>query len=470
MKPVIALVGRPNVGKSTLFNVLTRTRDAIVANFPGLTRDRQYGKGVVGEIDYLVIDTGGLSGDEHGIDGEMASQSLQAIEESNAVIFLVDGKEGLTASDEAIAQHLRQTGKPIFLVVNKTDRIDPDIAIGEFFVMGIGEPIPIAAAHNRGVRSLIEGILAGFAPDDEEDEAQYGIKVAIVGRPNVGKSTLVNRIMGEERVVVYDMPGTTRDSIYIPFERDDKKYTLIDTAGVRRRARVKLTVEKFSVIKTLQAIDDAHVVIMVLDAHEGLSDQDAHLFGFIIDSGRALVVAINKWDGLQPDERDEIKRTFDLKFPFLTFAKVHFISALHGTGVGNIFASLNKAYESAMADFSTPALTELLESLVLAHQPPLVKGRRIKLRYAHQGGKNPPIIVIHGNQTDAVPGSYKRYLENAFKDHLQLVGTPIRIEFRGGSNPFAGKKNVLTKGQVKNRQRMVKFSKKQKGKKKNKRG
>ena len=470
MKPVIALVGRPNVGKSTLFNVLTRTRDAIVANFPGLTRDRQYGKGVVGEIDYLVIDTGGLSGDENGIDGEMASQSLQAIEESNAIIFLVDGKEGLTASDEAIAKHLRQTGKPIHLVVNKTDRIDPDIAIGEFFAMGIGEPVPIAAAHNRGVRSLIEDILAEFASEDEEDDEQTGIKVAIVGRPNVGKSTLINRIMGEERVVVYDMPGTTRDSIYIPFERDGKKYTLIDTAGVRRRARVKLTVEKFSVIKTLQAIDDAHVVVMVLDAHEGLSDQDAHLFGFIIDSGRALVVAINKWDGLQPDERDEIKRTFDLKFPFLSFAKVHFISALHGTGVGNIFASLNKAYESAMADFSTPALTELLESLVLSHQPPLVKGRRIKLRYAHQGGKNPPIIVIHGNQTDAVPGSYKRYLENAFKDHLKLVGTPIRIEFRGGSNPFAGKKNVLTKGQVKNRQRMVKFSKKQKGKKKDKRG
>jgi len=470
MKPVIALVGRPNVGKSTLFNVLTRTRDAIVANFPGLTRDRQYGKGVVGEIDYLVIDTGGLSGDENGIDGEMASQSLQAIEESNAIIFLVDGKEGLTASDEAIAKHLRQTGKPIHLVVNKTDRIDPDIAIGEFFAMGIGEPIPIAAAHNRGVRSLIEDILAEFASEDEEDEEQTGIKVAIVGRPNVGKSTLINRIMGEERVVVYDMPGTTRDSIYIPFERDGKKYTLIDTAGVRRRARVKLTVEKFSVIKTLQAIDDAHVVVMVLDAHEGLSDQDAHLFGFIIDSGRALVVAINKWDGLQPEERDEIKRTFDLKFPFLSFAKVHFISALHGTGVGNIFASLNKAYESAMADFSTPALTELLESLVLSHQPPLIKGRRIKLRYAHQGGKNPPIIVIHGNQTDAVPGSYKRYLENAFKDHLKLVGTPVRIEFRGGSNPFAGKKNMLTKGQIKNREKMGKFSKKQKGKKKNKRG
>ncbi|MDH3355623.1 MAG: ribosome biogenesis GTPase Der, partial [Chromatiales bacterium] len=396
MKPVIALVGRPNVGKSTLFNVLTRTRDAIVANFPGLTRDRQYGKGVVGETDYLVIDTGGLSGDENGIDGEMASQSLQAIEESNAIIFLVDGKERLTPADEGIAKYLRQTGKPVFLVVNKTDRVDPDIAIGDFFSMGIGEPIPIAASHNRGVRSLIEDILASFAPDEEVSVEQGGIKVAIVGRPNVGKSTLVNRIMGEERVVVFDMPGTTRDSIYIPFERDGTKYTLIDTAGVRRRARVKQTVEKFSVIKTLQAIDDAHVVVMVLDAHEGLSDQDAHLFGFILDSGRALVVAINKWDGLETDERDEIKRTFDRKFPFLSFAKTHFISALHGTGVGNLYASIDKAYDSAMADFSTSALTELLESLVMSHQPPMVKGRRIKMRYAHQGGKNPPRIIIHG--------------------------------------------------------------------------
>ncbi|MCW8826009.1 MAG: ribosome biogenesis GTPase Der, partial [Gammaproteobacteria bacterium] len=281
--------------------------------------------------------------------------------------------------------------------------------------------------------------------------------VAIVGRPNVGKSTLVNRILGEERVVVFDMPGTTRDSIYIPFERDEKKYTLIDTAGVRRRARVKQTVEKFSVIKTLQAIDDAHVVIMVLDAHEGLSDQDAHILGFILDSGRALVVAINKWDGLETDERDEIKRTFDHKFPFLSFAETHFISALHGTGVGNLFGSLNKAYDSAMADFSTPALTDLLESLVKSHQPPMVRGRRIKLRYAHQGGRNPPIIVIHGNQTDSVPGSYKRYMENAFREHLKLVGTPIRIEFRGGANPFAGKKKVFTKGPAKSRQLLDKF-------------
>jgi len=469
MKPVIALVGRPNVGKSTLFNVLTRTRDAIVADFPGLTRDRQYGKGVLGDEDYLVIDTGGLSGDESGIDGEMAGQSLQAIEESNAILFIVDGKQGLTAADEGIAKHLRQTGKQLFLVVNKTDRIDPDIAILDFYSLGIGEPLPIAAAHNRGVRSLIEGILANFAPADEDEDDQQGIKVAIVGRPNVGKSTLVNRIMGEERVVVYDMPGTTRDSIYIPFERDEKQYTLIDTAGVRRRARVKQTVEKFSVIKTLQAIDDAHVVIMVLDAHEGLSDQDAHLLGFILDSGRALVVAINKWDGLDSDDRDEIKRSFDLKFPFLSFAKVHFISALHGTGVGNLYASIDKAYESAMADFSTPFLTDLLESLVMAHQPPLVRGRRIKLRYAHQGGKNPPIIVIHGNQTDAVPGSYRRYLENAFREHLKLVGTPIRIEFKGGTNPYAGKKNVLTKGQVKNRQRMVKFASKRDKKQKKRR-
>jgi GTP-binding protein len=469
MKPVIALVGRPNVGKSTIFNVLTRTRDAIVADFPGLTRDRQYGKGVLGDENYLVIDTGGLSGDEHGIDAEMADQSLLAIEESNAVLFIVDGKEGLTPADEGIAKHLRQTGKTIYVVVNKTDRVDPEVAILDFYSLGFGEPIAIAAAHNRGVRSLIEGILASFEPDEVYDEDEQGVKVAIVGRPNVGKSTLVNRIMGEERVVVFDMPGTTRDSIYIPFERDGKQYTLIDTAGVRRRGKVTQTVEKFSVIKTLQAIDDAHVVIMVLDAHEGLSDQDAHLLGFILDAGRALVVAINKWDGLQSDDRDEVKRVLDHKFSFLSFAKIHFISALHGTGVGNLFASLNKAYDSAMADFSTPALTNLLESLVLAHQPPMIKGRRIKLRYAHQGGKNPPIIVIHGNQTDAVPGSYRRYLENAFREHLKLVGTPIRIEFKGGVNPFQGKKNLLAEHQTRNRQRQAKFSATKNKKQKNKR-
>lgn len=460
MKPVIALVGRPNVGKSTLFNALTRTRDALVADYPGLTRDRQYGTGKVGERSYLVVDTGGLSGEDEGIDGEMAQQVLAAIGESDAVLFMVDGRDGMTAADEAIAAHLRQCGKPITLVVNKTDRVDPDVARSEFFSLGLGDPISIAAAHNRGVRALIGEVLQAFPEEVEEDEEEQGIKVAIVGRPNVGKSTLVNRILGEERVVVFDMPGTTRDSIYVPFEKDDQLYTLIDTAGVRRRARIKEHIEKFSIIKTLQAIADAHVVIMVLDAREGISEQDAHLLGFIMDAGRALVIAINKWDGLHSDQKESVKRDLDVKLPFLDFAKIHYISALHGTNVGHLFKSLNQAYESAMRKFSTPELTQLLEAAVNTHQPPMVKGRRIKLRYAHQGGKNPPVIVIHGNQTASVPGSYKRYLENTFRKQLKLQGTPIRIEFKAGKNPYEGKKNKLTSRQMAKKKRLVKFVKK----------
>lgn len=466
MIPVLALVGRPNVGKSTLFNVLTRSRDAIVADFAGLTRDRQYGKGVLGDAEYLVIDTGGLSGEVEGIDGHMERQSMQAVDEADAVLFMVDGRQGVTAADQEIAKQLRVLGKEITLVVNKTDGVDAKIAANEFYSLGLGEPIAIAAAQQRGVRQMIETILERYEAEAElsfEEQAlldDSSIKVAIVGRPNVGKSTLVNRIMGEERVVVFDMPGTTRDSIYIPFERDDVRYTLIDTAGVRRRARVTEAVEKFSVIKTLKAVNDAHVVVVVLDAHEGLSDQDAHIFGFALEAGRALVVAINKWDGLDPGQREQVKRSIEVKLPFITFAKFHFISALHGSGVGNLFGSIQKAYESATRQLATSALTEMLESLVLAHQPPLVRGRRIKLRYAHQGGKNPPIIVIHGNQTESVPLSYQRYLENAFRERLRLVGTPIRIEFKTGDNPYAGRKNQLNARQIKSRQRLVKFVKK----------
>ncbi len=465
MIPVLALVGRPNVGKSTLFNVLTRSRDAIVADFSGLTRDRQYGKGVLGDNDYLVIDTGGLSGDEMGIDGHMARQSLQAVDEADAVLFMVDGREGLTAADEEIASQLRTLGKDIFLVVNKTDGIDARIATNEFYSLGLGEPIAIAAAHQRGVRQMIGDILQRFIDEFNEGSGEQApdddsIKVAIIGRPNVGKSTLVNRLMGEERVVVYDMPGTTRDSIYIPFERDDVRYTLIDTAGVRRRARVKEMVEKFSVIKTLKAIDDANVVVMVLDAQQGLSEQDAHILGFALEAGRSLVVAVNKWDGLEPRQREMVKGSIEIKLSFLTFAKYHFISALHGSGVGNLFNSIQKAYDSAMRQLSTSELTEMLEGIVMAHQPPLVRGRRIKLRYAHQGGKNPPIIVIHGNQTESVPLSYQRYLENAFREKLRLVGTPIRFEFKAGKNPYAGRKNQLTQRQIKSRQRLNKFVKK----------
>lgn len=464
MKPVIALVGRPNVGKSTLFNNLTRTRDALVADYAGLTRDRKYGIGRLGEHPYLVVDTGGLSGDSQGVEGEMAQQVKRAIGECDAVIFLVDARDGLTPSDENIAGYLRQCGKPVTLVVNKTDGVDALIASSEFHALALGDPLPIAASHGRGVRNMIDLVLHQFVADEEEageeESEDQGIKVAIVGRPNVGKSTLVNRILGEERVVVFDMPGTTRDSIYIPFERDGQKYTLIDTAGVRRRARIKETVEKFSIIKTLQAITDAHVVLMVLDAREGISEQDAHLLGHAMEAGRALVIAINKWDGLDQEKKELVRRELLLKLPFLDFAKIHYISALHGTGVGELYRSVNKAYDSAMRKFSTPELTTLLESLVFAHQPPTVNNRRIKLRYAHQGGKNPPIIVIHGNQVDKVPGSYKRYLENGFRKYLKLEGTPIRIELKGGENPFAGKRNELTPRQISRKQQLAAQDKK----------
>ncbi|MFO7594048.1 MAG: ribosome biogenesis GTPase Der [Pseudomonadota bacterium] len=474
MKPVIALVGRPNVGKSTLFNNLTRSRDALVADFAGLTRDRQYGIGKLGDRPYLVVDTGGLSGNEQGIDSEMAQQVRMAIDESDAVLFLVDARDGLSAADANIADYLRQCNKPITLVVNKTDGVDASVVVSEFHELGLGQPWPIAAAHGRGVRSLIHEVLAQFPEEEEafgeEAEDERGIRVAVIGRPNVGKSTLVNRILGEERVVVYDMPGTTRDSIYIPFERDGQQYTLIDTAGVRRRARVKEAIEKFSVIKTLKAVTDANVVVMVLDAREGISEQDAHLLGHVMDAGRALVIAINKWDGLEQDQKDKVRRELQVKLPFLDFAKFHYISALHGTGVGELYATVNRAYASAMRKFSTPELTALLESLQLSHQPPLVRGRRIKLRYAHQGGKNPPIIVIHGNQVESIPNSYKRYLINGFRKHLKLEGTPVRIEFKGGENPYAGQKNVLSKRQIARKQRLVKFVKKREKRRTKKKG
>jgi len=459
MKPVIALVGRPNVGKSTLFNRLTKSRDALVADQPGLTRDRKFGDGKLGDRDYIVVDTGGLSGDETGIDGLMASQSWQAVEDSDKILFIVDARSGLTAEDDNIARRLRATGKDVYLVVNKTDGLDADVVTAEFYALGIGEPIAIAAAHGRGVNHLLSHIFADLPEEEPEDEEKdKSIRIAIVGRPNVGKSTLVNRILGEERVVAYDLPGTTRDSIYLPFERDAQAYTLIDTAGIRRRARVKEVIEKFSIIKAMQAIEDSHVVIMLLDGQEGITDQDATLFGFILDSGRALVIAVNKWDGLDVEQKDKVKHELDYKLPFLSFAKIHYISALHGSGVGNLFKSVLKAHESATRDLSTNQLTELLEELVTAHQPPMVKGRRIKLRYAHQGGRNPPIIVIHGNQTEALPDAYRRYLINSFQKYLKLQGTPIRIELKSGKNPFEGKKNILSKRQLDKRKRLRKFT------------
>jgi GTP-binding protein len=470
MNPVIALVGRPNVGKSTLFNRLTRSRDALVADFPGLTRDRKYGEGKTEERDYIVIDTGGISGDEAGIDQVMAEQSLLAIEEADAVLFLVDGKAGLNPSDELIADHLRRCEKPCYLVVNKTDGIDIDVALGDFYGLGlVGLPRPIAASHGRGVSQLIEDVLAPFpAANEFPEDSEGGIRIGVVGRPNVGKSTLVNRMLGEERVVVYDKAGTTRDSIYIPYRRNDKPYTLIDTAGVRRRRSVTETVEKFSIVKTLQAIKDSHVVVLVVDAHEGLTEQDMHLLGFVIDAGRALVIAVNKWDGMSADDKAHVKHELQARLEFAKFARIHFISALHGSGVGDLYKSVEEAHKCAFTKWSTNKLTTLLEDAIEDHQPPLVHGRRIKLRYAHLGGSNPPLFIVHGNQTNALPTTYKRYLENKFIKVLKIRGTPVRFEFRTSDNPFDGKKNQLSQRQITKKQRLIKHVNKAKKKAKKK--
>lgn len=472
MVPVIALVGRPNVGKSTLFNRLTRSRDAIVGDIPGLTRDRQYGNAKWQGRDYILIDTGGISGDEEGIDAKMAEQSLQAIEEADMVFFLVDARDGLCPADEHIAAHLRRRDKRTLLLVNKVDSLDVEIARAEFSSLAVAETLGIAAAHGRGIQPLMESALGDIEPVAEEmldvelvegedperipgPSAQDGIKIAVIGRPNVGKSTLVNRILGEERVVVYDQPGTTRDSIYIPFEREGRKYTLIDTAGVRRRGRIHEEVEKFSVVKTLQAIKDANVVIFVVDAREGIVEHDLSLLGFVIESGRALVMAVNKWDGMEPAERDYVKTELERRLYFVNYADIHFISALHGTGVGHLYRSVEQAFASAITRWPTSKLTNILMGAVQEHQPPIVNGRRIKLRYAHLGGVNPPLIVIHGNQTAAVPKAYVRYLENTYRRVLSLVGTPIRIEFKGGDNPYADKKNKLSERQVNKKKRLM---------------
>ena len=461
MIPVIALVGRPNVGKSTLFNRLTKTRDALVADFAGLTRDRKYGEARYDERRFVVIDTGGLSGEEEGIDVAMAEQSRLAIEEADLVIFMVDCRAGLMPADVQIAQFLRQRSKPVLLVANKVDGQHQEVVTATFYELGLGEVYGIAAAHGRGINSLLTDALAFFPEEPEEDAAPLdaGIKIAVVGRPNVGKSTLVNRMLGEERVVVFDMPGTTRDSIYINYERYGKNYTLIDTAGIRRRKNVSLTVEKFSIVKTLQAISDANVVILMIDATEGLVDQDLHLMGQIIDAGRALVVALNKWDGLEQEHKTFVKNELERKLRFVDFADIHFISALHGTGVGNLYGSVENAFKAATDKLSTHYLTRILESAIETHQPPLINGRRIKLRYAHPGGSNPPIIVIHGNQTESVPDHYKRFLEKTFRKALDLDGTPVRIQFKSTDNPFEGKKKKLTSLQLSRKRRGLTYEK-----------
>ena len=478
MLPVVALVGRPNVGKSTLFNRLTNTRDALVADFPGLTRDRKYGQAKFEKRQFIVVDTGGITGDEEGIDAEMAQQSLLAIEEADVVMFLVDARAGLLPADQGIADHLRRINKKVFVVANKVDGIDGDSESAEFYSLGLGDIKQIAAAHGRGVSQLLQDALAPLEADfpdmevvdevtqeDEDAEEQrqrlqdLPIKLAIVGKPNVGKSTLTNRILGEERVVVYDMPGTTRDSVYIPMDRDEREYILIDTAGVRKRKKISEAIEKFSIVKTLQAIEEANVVLLVIDAREGITDQDLSLLGFVLNSGRSLVLAVNKWDGLNTDVKDEIKREMDRRLGFIDFARIHFISALHGSGVGNLFESVQEAYQSATKRINTALLTQIMEMAQDDHQPPLVRGRRVKMKYAHAGGYNPPVIVIHGNQVDDLPSSYKRFLMNYFRKALEIMGTPIKIEFREGNNPFEGKKNNLTLAQQRKRRRMMSYYK-----------
>lgn len=440
MIPIIALVGRPNVGKSTLFNRLTRSRDALVANYSGLTRDRKYGDGEMFGRRFMVIDTGGISGQEEGIDAGMAEQSLLAMDEADIVLFMVDCRSGILAADYMIAEKLRQKNRKVYLVANKIDGLDPAAALADFYQLGFSGMFPTTATHGRGVKSMMETLLEPFAENTEADNSRAGsIKIGVVGRPNVGKSTLVNRLLGEDRVVVYDMPGTTRDSVYIDYERADKKYTLIDTAGIRKRKNIKLAIEKFSIVKTLQAVDDANVVVLLVDAQEGLVEQDMHLMGSVIDAGRGLVVAINKWDGLDDDKREHIKTEIKRRLRFAEFADVHFISALHGSGVGHLYKSIDSAYRAATDALSTTRLTKILEGAVEEHQPPMVQGRRIKLRYAHAGGRNPPVIIIHGNQTEAVPAQYSRYLEKVFRRELGLQGTPIRVEYRTSENPYKHK-------------------------------
>jgi GTP-binding protein len=449
MLPTLVLVGRPNVGKSTLFNRLTRSRDALVADLPGLTRDRHYGRGRVGERPYLVVDTGGLEPvAKEGILHEMAKQTRQAVDEADMVLFIVDGRDGVTPQDRIIATQLRKTGRPLLLLVNKSEGMQSARATVDFHELGLGTPIPISSAHGDNVAEMIEVALdelpaAGIEVEEKSDHP----KLAIVGRPNVGKSTLVNAILGEERVIAFDQPGTTRDSIYIDFERDGKQYTIIDTAGVRRRGKIDEAVEKFSVVKTLQAIEDANVVVLVVDARDQITEQDAHLADFVLQAGRALVLAVNKWDGLDEYKRDTTKRDIERKLHFLSFAKHHYISALNGTGVDALLKSVNQAYTAAMAKLPTPQLTRVLEEALQKQQPPRVGSFRPKMRYAHQGGSNPPLIIIHGSALDKVPDSYSRFLEKTFCDAFKLQGTPLRIEFKSGKNPFADKKHVLTESE-----------------------
>lgn len=462
MLPVIAIVGRPNVGKSTLFNRLTRTRDALIADEPGVTRDRQYGEGRLEEQRFIVIDTGGIGEAAADIEHLTEAQARLAMQEADILLFMVDAKAGVTSADVEIANELRRLGKKVHLVVNKVDGKVIDEVVADFYQLGLSEIHAIAASHGRGVNALLETVL-GTLPKSEviaEEVKHKGIKVAIVGRPNVGKSTLINRLLGEERTIVYDMPGTTRSSIYIPHQHHDVEYTFIDTAGVRRRSNITETVETFSVIKALQAIEAADVSILVLNAREEISGQDQRLFNYIIEAGRAVVIAVNKWDGLDTETKKKVQGALKDSFHFVDYIKIQCISALHGTGVGNLYTYIKQAYRSARMEFTTGKLTTILQEATTRHEPPLVHGRRIKLRLAHAGGHQPPIIVIHGKQTEALPETYKRYLMHVYHKALKIVGTPIRLQFKTDSNPYEGKKNILTPRQQQKRQRMMRFHKK----------
>ena len=446
MLPVVALVGRPNVGKSTLFNALTGTRDALVADIPGLTRDRKYGYGESTPHRFIVIDTGGLVETPRGISELMARQTDRAIEEADRVVFLVDGRNGIDPADRFVADVLRRSGKPVTVAVNKSEDRDSAVITAEFHAFGFGEPLAISAEHRQGIDDLLDRALAGIeSPSgDAEEEGERAIRVCVIGRPNVGKSTLINRLVGEERVITFDQPGTTRDAVHVPFERDGRQYVLIDTAGVRRRARVDDGLEKWSVIKTLQAIDEAHVVIGVLDARTTVAEQDATLLGIVAERGRALVIAVNKWDHVAPAQRDEIRDQVQGRLRFLDFAPVHYISALHGSGVGELMDAVRTAHAAAVREMQTSELTRVLEAAIRQHQPPLVRGRRIRLRYAHQGGRNPPVIVVHGAQAERTPEDYRRYLVNCYREAFKLKGTPVRVDFRSEDNPFAGRRDNRT--------------------------
>jgi GTP-binding protein len=463
MLPAVALVGRPNVGKSTLFNRLTATRDALVADFPGLTRDRRYGVGRAADRRFIVIDTGGLAADDsNAMTALVAEQVDVAIDEADAVVLVVDHKHGLTPEDTRIAERLRRESKPVVIAVNKAEGVAGELAEAEFHQLGLGTPVGISATHGQGVDTLLETALASFPVAEEEAAAdEQGPKVAVIGRPNVGKSTLINRLLGENRLITSPEPGTTRDSIHVPCERDGKKFVLVDTAGMRRRARVEEAVEKFSVVQSLKAIEDAGAVIAVLDARESVTDQDVHVVGLAAERGRALAIAVNKWDGLSGHERRLIEREVERKLDFVPYASLHYVSALHGSGIAELVKAALVAYKNAGVELATPRLTRVLEDALQVNPPPLVRGRQVRLRYAHQGGRYPPLIVVHGTQAQRLPDHYKRYLENSFREALKLKGTPVRVELRTGENPFGGRRNKLTPRQAKHRRRMLRFKHKQ---------